>query len=460
MELSTESIVAIIGLFLALPSAIALTWSCIRCQRRVRRVRDLSDIESALPLMPATASGSSRNQAPASTDIALQIQLLPLPRIGSESFTNSELYATVLTLPRASIAPATTWNDLGRIHPVIGIWQESDHSLATTSVAFHERDESIRAALDELPTDLPAMYRRILHKRQNLAPEYQEIILKLMLVAMRPLSLDEPREAISVVPLQTTWDPKKLINDARSVVACCGSLLIIDEEQSMAHFVHPSVQQFLLSGREDPSHFHFSREAAELDMARVVLTYLNYNVFQTQLSTVKVPSVPARDVPAHIMAASLGNSERIRALALHLLRKRHQGHLDIGQRLSDYSGQFHSKSQHRFYFYLYAHHYWLHHTKVLSPENVLELGLLRRVLSPSMRFRSDERDEWLSENTPGLAAAMYEQRKFPDARGTRAYIKTTASAVGYLGHDSPQKSMNNSGLSEMQQPTATASLLY
>ncbi|KAK7955733.1 uncharacterized protein PG986_004955 [Apiospora aurea] len=210
-------------------------------------------------------------------------------------------------------------------------------TLQIDSICSKQTDESIRAALDDLPTDLPAMYRRILHQRKNLAPEYQERILKLMLVAMRPLSLDELREAISVVPLQTTWDPKKQINDARSVLACCGSLLIIDEDQSTAHFIHPSVQQFLLSGREDPSDFHFSRKVAELDMARVILTYLNYNVFQTQLSTVKVPSLPARDVPARIMASSLGNSERIRALALHLLRKRHQGHLDIGQRLSDYS---------------------------------------------------------------------------------------------------------------------------
>ncbi|KAK7957786.1 hypothetical protein PG988_012634, partial [Apiospora saccharicola] len=119
-------------------------------------------------------------------------------------------------------------------------------TLQIDSICSKQTDESIRAALDDLPTDLPAMYRRILHQRKNLAPEYQERILKLMLVAMRPLSLDELREAISVVPLQTTWDPRKLVNDARSVLSSCGSLVFIDEEQLTAHFIHPSVQQFLL----------------------------------------------------------------------------------------------------------------------------------------------------------------------------------------------------------------------
>ncbi|KAK8128957.1 hypothetical protein PG984_010065 [Apiospora sp. TS-2023a] len=189
----------------------------------------------------------------------------------------------------------------------------------------------IRAALDDLPTDLPAMYRRILHQRKNLAPEYQERILKLMLVAMRPLSLDELREAISVVPLQTTWDPRKLVNDARSVLSSCGSLVFIDEEQLTAHFIHPSVQQFLLGDREDPNEFHFSKEAAELDMARIILTYLNYNVFQKQISTTSVPNIPVGDAPARIMAASIGTSSRVRTLALHLLRTQKHEDFDIGQ---------------------------------------------------------------------------------------------------------------------------------
>ncbi|KAK8052322.1 hypothetical protein PG993_003707 [Apiospora rasikravindrae] len=275
-------------------------------------------------------------------------------------------------------------------------------TLQIDSICSRRTDESIRAALDDLPEDLPTTYRRILQQRRNLAPEYQERVLKLMLVAMRPLSLDELREAISVVPLQTTWVPKRLVNNTRAVLSCCGSLLVIDEEQLTAHFIHPSVQQFLLSGREDPNDFHFSREAAELNMARVVLTYLNYNVFQKQVSTLKVPSVPARDVPARIMAASLGNSERIRALALQMLRKRRQGNLDIGQKLSGYSGQFQNQSQQQFYFYNYAHNHWLQHTRFLSPDNRPELDLLRRVLTPSMRFTPNERERWLSGNTPDL----------------------------------------------------------
>ncbi|KAK7926616.1 hypothetical protein PG985_003614 [Apiospora marii] len=291
-------------------------------------------------------------------------------------------------------------------------------TLQIDSICSKKTDESIHAALDDLPMDLPATYRRILHQRKNLAPDYQERVLKLMLVVMRPLSLDELREAISVVPLQTTWDPRKLVNDARSVLSCCGSLVFVDEEQLTAHFIHPSVQQFLLNDREDPNEFHFSKEAAELNMARVILTYLNYNVFQTQVSKTVVPNIPAGDAPARIVTAALRTSSHASInIALRLLRMRKHGDLDIGQTISDYSGQFQAQGQRQFHFYLYAHHYWIQHTKGLSSDNMSEIGLLRHVLSPSMRFSSPEKHHWLSGNTPGLAAAIYEQRKFPDTRG-------------------------------------------
>ncbi|KAK8119774.1 uncharacterized protein PG998_004400 [Apiospora kogelbergensis] len=252
-------------------------------------------------------------------------------------------------------------------------------ALQIDSICSKKTDESIRAALDDLPTDLPEIYRRILHQRKPLAPEYQDRVLKLLLVAMRPLSLDELREAISVLPLQTAWDPKKLVNNIRTVLSCCGSLIVVDEEQLTAHFIHPSVQQFLLSGKEDPNNFRFSRQAAELDMARVILTYLHYNVFQKQISTIRVPSVPAQDAPARITAAALGNSSVVRTLALQLLRKRDPGRMDIGKTLSDISGQYQSQTQQRFHFYLYAHEYWLHHTKVLSQDDEPEIHLLKRI---------------------------------------------------------------------------------
>ena len=234
---------------------------------------------------------------------------------------------------------------------------------------------------------------------------------------MRPLSLDELREAISVLPLQTAWDPKKLVNNIRTVLSCCGSLIVVDEEQLTAHFIHPSVQQFLLSGKEDPNNFRFSRQAAELDMARVILTYLHYNVFQKQISTIRVPSVPAQDAPARITAAALGNSSVVRTLALQLLRKRDPGRMDIGKTLSDISGQYQSQTQQRFHFYLYAHEYWLHHAKVLSQDDEPEIHLLKRILSPSMRFTPFDLAHWQSGNTPGLAAALCEQGKFPNAGG-------------------------------------------
>jgi hypothetical protein len=59
------------------------------------------------------------------------------------------------------------------------------------------------------------------------------------------------REALSVVPGDTLWTPSRLLNDVYLVLACCGCLLTVDEEEVTVRFIHHSVKQFLLTRSND-----------------------------------------------------------------------------------------------------------------------------------------------------------------------------------------------------------------
>src|SRR6202000_1467292 len=95
------------------------------------------------------------------------------------------------------------------------------------------------------PKNLPETFSRVLQKSKG--KPYQRRILELVSVACRPLTTEELREALSVTPNVTKWDPNDVLNDIYSIIALCGSLVIVDEEELTVRFVHNSVKQFLFS---------------------------------------------------------------------------------------------------------------------------------------------------------------------------------------------------------------------
>jgi ankyrin repeat domain-containing protein 50 len=73
-------------------------------------------------------------------------------------------------------------------------------------------------------------------------PRLCKRIFELVAAAQRPLTSEELRDAISVVPGETAWNVQKLVNDMRNTLDGCGSLLVVDEEHSTVHFAHHSVR--------------------------------------------------------------------------------------------------------------------------------------------------------------------------------------------------------------------------
>ena len=104
-------------------------------------------------------------------------------------------------------------------------------ALQIKSLCAMKTDDDIRDALADLPKDLLETFSRILRRLEGLGGPYQRRILELVTVARRPLTTEELREALSVVPGDAVWNPARLLNDVYSTLTCCGCLLTVDEEE-------------------------------------------------------------------------------------------------------------------------------------------------------------------------------------------------------------------------------------
>lgn len=251
-------------------------------------------------------------------------------------------------------------------------------NLQLQTICAQKTDFTIRKALRDLPKSLPETFSQILDNARENGPAHQDRLLKIIVAALRPLYIEEIREAMSVTHLDTRWDASKLINNARAVLASGGSLIYVDEEDDSVRFVHHSVEQFLLGDLGNGNEFVFTREDADLEMAHVVLTYLNYDVFKNQVSTKVHPSLSADKAPTTILASVFSSSSSACSVALRLLRSKRKISFDVGHALSAYQHQ--STARHTFHFLQYAEEYFIDNTRNIGTASGALLSLLRSSL--------------------------------------------------------------------------------
>lgn len=249
-------------------------------------------------------------------------------------------------------------------------------ALQIQSLCTLKTDQAIRDALTDLPRNLSETFSRILRKSGESGKFYQRRILQLTTVAYRPLTLGELREALSVVPGDAEWNPSRLLNEVHSALAYCGSLLVVDEEESTIRFVHHSVKQFLLRNSDISTDTAFTIDSARRTMADIIVTYLNYGVFGTEVSTMRVPPIAAGSASTRIICSTLESSTRAQSLALKLLKSKKQPDLDMSRILAEARRPFRSRWEHDFEFLSYAKLYWLHNIFYVTGEDRVIYGLL------------------------------------------------------------------------------------
>jgi hypothetical protein len=227
--------------------------------------------------------------------------------------------------------------------------------LQIKSLCTMETDEQIEAALIDLPWDLSEIYRRLLPKQRG---SYQKRVFELVLVARRPLTTSEIREALSITPGDTTWTAAKLLNDVYSTLTTCGCLVNVDEEELTVRLVHPSVEQFLYQNTSFDT--MLSIDVCHRTMAAIVVTYLNYGVFETALSTFRIPDMQVGSAPATIITSTMSPSGNARSLALKLLKHRKRTDFNMASKLAEFDTRRRPETF-EYHLRLYAETYCLHH---------------------------------------------------------------------------------------------------
>ncbi|KAJ6619665.1 hypothetical protein B0H10DRAFT_1912544, partial [Mycena sp. CBHHK59/15] len=145
-------------------------------------------------------------------------------------------------------------------------------------------DHDITCALEQLPIGLSATYCRILTEIDKLpSREWSRRAITWILCARRPLNVLELVNAISVDNMDelTGWDLNRVPTDAQDVIFDCKDLITCTptSKGTIAQFIHPSVQDFLLS---DPTqvmptvpHYHiFPPRTGHSLVAKWCLIYL------------------------------------------------------------------------------------------------------------------------------------------------------------------------------------------
>ena len=252
-------------------------------------------------------------------------------------------------------------------------------ALQIESLCAMKTDNDIRDALADLPKDLSETFSRILRRSEGLGGPYQRRILELVTVARRPLTTEELRETLSVVPGDAVWNPARLLNDVYSTLTCCGCLLTVDEEELTIRLVHHSVKQFLLSGFKDLTNRAFTIDSAERKMSGIIITYLSYGVFETQLSTIVVPQIMTGSAPSTIIRSTLDSSASVQNLTLRFLKSRKRPNYDISKTLAETSKLFKPRSVDEFHFFSYAKSCWLQHILCTSEQEPAMYDLLLRL---------------------------------------------------------------------------------
>ncbi|RDW84032.1 uncharacterized protein DSM5745_04358 [Aspergillus mulundensis] len=255
-------------------------------------------------------------------------------------------------------------------------------ALQIKALCLERTDADIRHALDNLPSSLSEIYNLILIKAGVTNMNHQRRILELVVAACRPLTMEEMREALSVVPGSPVWDPRALPNDVYSTMSCCGGVLTVDEDSSSIQMVHHSVRAFLQSDYRGHGREAFTLDGATQNMAEIVLTYLNYKEFSKQVASLKALKIHTESVKSSVVAAvadSFGHG-RSQKLALKLLQRRKMGDIDVGPTLLQYVGQNQGNTVTPLAFHRYADAWWTSHIWHLDLENPSTHDLLGRLL--------------------------------------------------------------------------------
>jgi ankyrin repeat protein len=109
-----------------------------------------------------------------------------------------------------------------------------------------------------------------------------ERMFKWIVCSRQPLHVNELSEGVAFTLCDQDWSPDKIPTNFHRLVRACGNLVVIDEDTSIVHLAHYTVQQYLLSHTE--SKFHFTLKEAHLMAGEFCVAYLNFTNFESHIT--------------------------------------------------------------------------------------------------------------------------------------------------------------------------------
>ena len=127
----------------------------------------------------------------------------------------------------------------------------------------------VRKVLDEVPTDMNALFARILDSMSTATygKDLVKVILTWTVCSTRPLKTSELHDALQL-DLNDSTD-----NVERSIRSCCGQLIYVDT-QSQVQMIHLAARDYLLKTSID-SEFAVDRKQSHRRLLLTCLRYLN-----------------------------------------------------------------------------------------------------------------------------------------------------------------------------------------
>jgi hypothetical protein len=145
---------------------------------------------------------------------------------------------------------------------------------------------SVRRFLEEIPESLDETYERVLREVKKPNRDHARRLLQCLVVAIRPLRVDELAEVLAVdfddgsgIPkLNPSW---RWEDQEQAVLASCSSLVVIVDTglSRVVQFSHFSVKEFLTSARlatstQDVSRYHIVLGPAHTSLVQACLSVL------------------------------------------------------------------------------------------------------------------------------------------------------------------------------------------
>lgn len=194
--------------------------------------------------------------------------------------------------------------------------------------------------------------------------------MKIVMGARSPLTLDELKVALTVVPGDPVWYAAKVPRNAAHLIALCGgNLLELDEDDGKVRFIHYSVVSHLLQLTENPRTelYHFTMREAEIHLGVVCVTFLNMPISETDVALTK--RIDGDKLAEKVIETATHQQPLLAQLAHHFKKKdRHQhtsAEFDIGRLLSEIQGTTMAKfDPHCFNDYAVSN--WLHHSRAFK----------------------------------------------------------------------------------------------